>query len=998
MARLVEAEKTSGPRAPTPGPLRGKLLIGLAALVCVLFATTLRDTRLGWLTAGLLAGQPLPASITDRDAALDVIVVNEGEAPLLGASVRVFALRDGKAYFAGDRDADATGRASFVGLPRGEAWVLAYGPGRSRASARSVLGEGVREERLVLRPARALDVVVVDESDKPVDGATVEVHADDPLPCAALTAASGVARVDRLGPPPYRVRASARGFEETVRTGVVPGPAPLRLRLERPAALEVTVVDEAGRPAAGALVLAAGSGLWPSRSAAADDHGAVRISGLRGGVYDLKARLGDRVSPTELAVPVKRGETKQVELRIAEGKRVTVTVTDGPGEDAPVVKDASVVLAEEGLSSFPLQGVTDARGVVTLGPVARERAVVSARAPGFVARSAVRVDPPATEARVPLQRGGVLVGEVVDDRGYPVRGATVEIVGVDAEGMPIDDTTTMNDFRDQNFALTLPGPAPLIPMGELGVMPGPIPEIPRGAAVLAGEARPSGDPWVTRADGTFRADPVTPGRVHALVRHPDYVEALSEAVVIRPGGEASVRVVLRQGGWIEGRVIEEDRAPVAGARVELAATKGSLERVAYTADDGTFTFAAVPDEVLLSVARRDAPADVVARATVQVPDRDRKVVEIVLPRSREEVTIHVADDRGYPLDRVEVRVSSLDLASPLRRTLFTSDGGDAELRDAAGLPLRVVLVRPGKAPRVEIVESAPTKLAFTLQEGLSVRGVVTARGGRDRLAGAEVTLFTASGARHLRTDAEGAFRADDLAPGRVRVSVSHPDHAPAELVRRIDGDKDHAADLGAIDLSPSGQVEGVVVDADDHPVAGARVARDAVPTYLPLGPLPRGIVATDRDGRFTLGGLPEGTVVLEAYAADLGRGAADGVTVRAGRTTSRVKLALPGGAAATREPPGAGSVAVTLGERGDGSTRTVVVVMVPPGSEAEAAGVEPGDVIASINGRAVGSIEAARRRLTGPLGEDVVLELRRDEGQGGPRGSLVRVQREQVRR
>lgn len=978
----------------------GQLVVALAALVCVLFATTLQDTPLAWVVAGLLPGQPLPASITDRDAALEVVVVNEAAAPLPSASVRVFALRDGKAYFAGDRDTDAAGRASFVGLPRGEAWVLAYGAGQSRASTRAVLGQGIREERLVLRPARALDVMVVDESDKPVDGATVEVSADDPLPYAALTAASGAARVDRLGPPPYRVRASARGFEDTVRTGVVPAVgAPLRLRLERPAALDVSVVDEAGNPAAGAMVLAAGTGLWPSRSAVADESGAVRVSGLRGGVYDLKARLGDRVSPTELAVPVKRGETKSVELRIAEGKRVTVTVTDGPGEDAPVVKDASVVLAEEGLSSFPLQGVTDARGVVTLGPVARERAVVSARAPGFVARSAVRVEPPATEARVPLQRGGVLVGEVVDDRGYPVRGATIEIVGVDAEGMPIDDTTAMNDFRDENFALTLPGPVPLIPMGELGVMPGPIPDIPRGAAALSGEARGGGDPWVTRADGSFRADPVTPGRVHALVRHPDYVEALSEAVMIRAGGEASVRVTLRQGGFIEGRVIEEDRSPVPGARIELAATKGSLERVATTADDGTFTFAAVPDEVLLSVARREAPADVVARMTVQVPDRDRKTVEIVLPKAREAVTIHVADDRGYPLDRVEVRVASLDLASPVRHTLFTSDGGDAELRDAAGLPLRIVLVRPGKAPRVEVVESAPPALAFTLQEGLSVRGAVTTRGGRDRLPGAEVTLFTASGARHLRTDAEGAFRADDLAPGRVRVTVSHPDHAPAEIVRHIEGDKDHAADLGSIDLTPSGQVEGVVVDSDDHPVAGARVARDAVPTYLPVGPLPRGIVATDREGRFTLSGLPEGTVALEAYAADLGRGAAEGVTVRAGRTTSRVKITLPGGAAATREPPGAGSVAVTLGERSDGAARTiVVVVVVPPGSEAEAAGVEPGDVIASINGRAVGSIEAARRRLTGPLGEDVVLELRRDDAEAGAQRSLVRVQREQVRR
>src|SRR6185436_11766352 len=104
---------------------------------------------------------------------------------------------------------------------------------------------------------------------------------------------------------------------------------------------------------------------------------------------------------------------------------------------------------------------------------------------------------------------------------------------------------------------------------------------------------------------------IPPGRVHAIVRHPEYVEAVSESVTVKSGGEASVHVVLRQGGTIAGRVLEEDRTPVAGARIELAATRGSLERVTYAADDGTFTFASVPDEVLLSVARPEPPGDVV---------------------------------------------------------------------------------------------------------------------------------------------------------------------------------------------------------------------------------------------------------------------------------------------------------------------------------------------------------------------------------------------------
>lgn len=980
----------------------GSVIVWIAGLVCFFFATTLRDVRLHRLPPPPIPAPPIPLDVTERDAELSVTVVDEQDQPVPGASVRVFVMREGKAYFAGDRDAGADGRARLAALPRGEVWVLAYAGGKARASTRAVLEAGAREARLVLRPARALDLVVVDESEKPVEGASIEVITGDPLPYSAITAADGTARVDRLGPPPYRVRATARGYDDVVRTGVVPAAAPLRIRLERLAALAVAVVLPDGSAAAGATVLVAGTGLWPARSTLADDGGNARISGLHGGVYDLKARLGDRVSATEIAVPVKRGETKEVKLTLQEAKRVAVTVTDGEGDGAPPLKDASVVLAEEGLSSFPLQGKTNAAGVVELGPIARDVASVAARAQGFVPRT-IAVPADAVAVRVGLQRGGALVGDVVDDRGFPVAGATIEVVGVDGEGMPIDETTAMIDFRDARFEAALPGPRPLIPMGELGVMPGPVPDFPHLAsgsaeAPAAPTATPTkrGDPWVTRADGNFRAEPIPPGRVHAIVRHPAYVETVSERVTIRSGGEAKVHVVLRQGGWIEGRVLEEDRTPVRGARIELAATGGSLERVTYAADDGTFTFASAPDEVLLSVSRPEAPSDVVVRAVVPVPDRDRQEVEITLPRLRETVSIHVADDRGYPVDRVEIRAVSLEVGDPLRRTLFTNAEGDAELRGAAGLPLRIALIRPGKSPIVEQIASAPDKLSFTMNLGVEGRGEVTGRGGRERLAGADVTVFTPTGARHLKTDDEGAFAVKDLAPGRIRIAVAHADYAFAEAIVNVVGDRDHPANLGTIDLSEAGEVEGTVVDADDQPVAGARVALDSVPTYLPLGPLPRGIVATDREGRFTLGGLPDGRVSLQAFFVDLGRGAVDDIPVRAGRTTTRVKIVLPGDAPAAREPKGAGSVALTLAEHTEGRVRSVLVAQVPPGSEGEVAGIEPGDEIVSLNGRAVHSIEAARKQLTGPLGEDVVIEIRREDA--GSETILLRVRRERVRR
>ncbi len=82
----------------------------------------------------------------------------------------------------------------------------------------------------------------------------------------------------------------------------------------------------------------------------------------------------------------------------------------------------------------------------------------------------------------------------------------------------------------------------------------------------------------------------------------------------------------------------------------------------------------------------------------------------------------------------------------------------------------------------------------------------------------------------------------------------------------------HAEDVGFIDFEEEGFVEGTVVDSHGAPVAGARVGKDWVPTYLPVGSRDPSFAVTDARGRFRLGGLEEGVVTLEAYSPDIGRG------------------------------------------------------------------------------------------------------------------------------
>ncbi len=996
-----------GPGARALGALRVLLALrvlwayagpALAAIACLLFVATLSDSAPRVPAEPAPVAPPAPDDVP-RDGSLAVEVVDEGGRPVAGASVRAYLVRDEVAYEAGAATSDAAGAATLGALVRGELWVLAEAPGRQRASSRLVsLGDG-RALRLTLRLAASLSVRVSDDRGKRLAGARVSVRGGDPLPFGAQTGADGAATIGRLGPPPWTVEVSVPGYESARRSAVVPGLAPLAFELRPLGQLAVTVLAPGGGPAGGASVWVAGSGLWPARRLEADATGRATVAGLTAGAYDVMAQRGDEVSPTLIAEPLGRGEERAVELRLGPGRRVSVRAVDGAGDDAKPVRGAAVVAVEEGVSSFPREGTTGENGVVTLGPLAPGPVTVSARAEGFVASGAIALPPDAPSPFVvALVRAAVLRGEVVDKGGFPVQGAFVEVVGTDAAGMPIVETPERAGFRAAHFAWMSPGPAALVPAGELGVMPGPLPHIPPPGptTVIAPELRrrapPPPEPWVSGDDGRFRAAPVPPGRLRALVRHPLYVEALSDAVDVGPGGEASVRVVLRGGGSVEGRVVDGAGRPVGGARVEMAATYGSLVRSAVSAEDGTFAFAAVPGEITLSVGRPGSPFDVALRKALTVREGERKEVKLVLPAPRGPVSFRVFDERRRALDGVQLGVVSLDPDVPLRRTLFSAADGTAALDDAEGLPLRVTASAPGRAPLDRTIERAGRDEELVLARGAAVEGEVRARGGREAVEGAEVTLTARAGVYRARTDAEGAFGFRDVPPGPARLVVAHAGHARRELEVEVpEPVRDRPARLERVVLEAGGSVEGRVLDARGDPVAGARVAAGAVPAYVPAGALPPGVVATDAEGRFRLDDLPPGDVAVEAYSPSRGRGRDEAVNVRAGRVTSKVTLRLRAGEVPP-EPAAMAGLAVTLGEAWAQGELEVQVVLVAPGGEAERAGVRPGDVLEAVDGRAPDSLEGARRALSGPEGSDVVVRLRR----GGDPVTL-RVGRERLR-
>ncbi|MEO8906265.1 MAG: carboxypeptidase regulatory-like domain-containing protein [Polyangiaceae bacterium] len=988
-------------RPPKPSPSE-LMTLALAVIACLTFVLGLTDVSRRHLTVpAFKVAEPIQISALQHVASVRASVLTESGAGVRGATVQVFWEHDGRFYFAGAASTDGAGQAALEGLPQGRVWLLAEAPGYARSSSAALLTSQPRAVRLTLHSAHTLGVTVQDETSLPLAKATVLVDTADPLPFGALSDEHGIAQLTRLGAAPWTVKASAPGYESVSRTGVR---GAVTITLRRLASLEVAVLGADGKPAAGATVMIAGPMLWPARSALADRAGIARIAGLLAGSYDLRGVLGGAVSPTLLGFELARGANDKVTLSLEPGRTVVALVTDGEGASPIVVANADVVLAEGGVSSFPIRGRTGSNGKVALGPIASGPATLGARAEDFVGSALVAVpDVLSGPVRVPLTRGATIRGEVSDARGYPVEGATIEVVGSDASGLPIAETPALVGFRQNHFAWSLPGPLPLIAAGELGVMPGPVPPIPKPGAdpqlsVNSGDFEaPLAElpPWQTNRGGQFTARPVSPGRVRVIVRHPDYVEGTSELVTLAPGGEAKLKIVLLKGGSLEGRVVDDRDQPLAGVEVELSSPNATRTELATTASDGSFAFAAVPSDITLSLARPDDPSRVVLRKSLHLAEGAKETLSLVLPAARDPVRIVVLDEDERPIELVEVTVTSLEPTRPMRLTRFSDQEGVVTIDDALAENLRISAEAPGFSRAGQTVAAAPKELKLILKRGVIVEGRVTAVRGRRVVAGAVVTVQQDGVRKVATTDADGAFRLRDIAPGEVRVRIEHSDFADEESTLRVEatGRADRAFTLPDIDLAEPGEVEGDVVDERGDRVAFARVMAGDVPSYVPAGKLPRGAVLTDSDGHFLLSGVHPGSATISAVSSVSGRGSARAVEVSSGHTTRNVRIQLAARAAAESEPIAPGSVAITLGERGNAPDVAVVVVSVAEASEAERAGIQAGDVVSALDGTRPNSMADARAKLSGQPGSDLVIEVQRSGA-----SLKFRVLREAIRR
>ena len=406
--------------------------------------------------------------------------------------------------------------------------------------------------------------------------------------------------------------------------------------------------------------------------------------------------------------------------------------------------------------------------------------------------------------------------------------------------------------------------------------PAPVPPAPRGAScrgrvLRALDLRPvpgakvavsdTESATLTAANGSFLLEGLPPGRRDLVVSPADHVEE-SVGIALREGRETTRDVFVREGAVLEGRVLDEEGNPVAGARVE-----GCGGTFALGDPDGRFLLRGQdpdpwwPTEIRAFAAGfRDGQEDVHVR-----PGFPRLHLDFTLERVRPWRMEGRVLREGLPVPGAAVRAENLERRRFLTGPVVADASGTFRLEsDEEGDPLRVVALEDGQVvgesrPARPVRGDVTREVDVHLWRTRTLKGVVRDREGAP-LPKASVRAYPlreAGGAvedgeenpPRFRMDAEadgsGAFRLH-LLPGRWALEAAggrHPDFTGAGTVEIPADGPLPGRDIVLKAIPPPGAtLAGRIVDEEGAPVEGAYV----------------GGVTTDAEGRFLLEGLVKG--------------------------------------------------------------------------------------------------------------------------------------------
>ena len=334
-------------------------------------------------------------------------------------------------------------------------------------------------------------------------------------------------------------------------------------------------------------------------------NGEFTIEGLGEGTYQLAVAPGKEGKAEwttgELQVVASSGETVEgIRMELSKGGLIEIAVKEADG-GKPIAK-ANVMLQQQG-GSTPKQGVTDNAGLARFRVSAGDYQVNWVHKPGYTFKR---------NAEVVTVKDGDTTGVELELQGQPkVRG-----IVVDAEGNPVPAAEVNT-----------------LPMGN-----------PRVSSAKDGRFETSWNPQFFGDTGE--------GTVWIVARHPER----NLAAMVENDEEAeSLRIVLKAGCTISGRVIgQDDKAiPKAAVTVQVRAGRfsGSIGKQQTTDETGAYTFQTVPagakctvsahspdhGQTHLQIEPMDTPGTEKAAADIVLKVADLSVSGIVVDTDEEPV-------------------------------------------------------------------------------------------------------------------------------------------------------------------------------------------------------------------------------------------------------------------------------------------------------------------------------------------------------------------------
>lgn len=530
------------------------------------------------------------------------------------------------------------------------------------------------------------------------------------------------------------------------------------------------------KPGAAMDVLGMMRSMMP-RSAKTDSRGACTFASLDPETSWTLAVSSHELVDDHRTVAVLAGGRRVVCVELSTGAELRLSVVDPDGKPRPRVagkvtfpgleKPATVIGfgVRAGGDAVTRQWLTDEQGERVLRGLAPGRCVVEVAEVGFLRQrqELVLAKDKQSEVRLQLDPGATVRGQVTDEDGKPVPGARVK--HTKSEGFAILGMG-FSDILDQVQTMEVE---------RRGL------KVDQEGRFVLGGMQPNEKVQVMAAAPGFDGQKSRP------------VEAGATGVVIQLRRRAELAGVVRAAE--SGDVVKDFTVKV--QKRSFMVLDMALVGEDFHSEDGRFLLKDVPRgryQVVVSAAgRAHSSQNVDFGAGGKV---DMGEVRLELPAA---VAGVVVDAEGAPVAGAAVRagkggqMDSIVVAQVMGQKVVKTDGeGRFRLEGLSGAKVRLLVDKDGFAPLrskpVRVQKGTTTDgVQLVLTQGGSILGRLRNTAGEPMVGWiAQATHASGLGVQMTRTDAEGRFRLENLAPGTHKV-----DCMPGDYMSRFEDGPSH---------------------------------------------------------------------------------------------------------------------------------------------------------------------------------------------------------------